>query len=492
VTGAPPRWMAALPALFALGAKMGGATPVGTGALVGADRAQALAATERDRQMALGQRQQQIDLQGQQMQAQQAAQQMAREQQMAQQREGAIKAAVDDLRMQKFTKKADYDQAVTFRENLIGQTFGPVRPNILRTLAPYNGPNVESAAREAVEALVKQHGVEIFAKPAMVQIDRDEDGVPENVPILEAASLGKFPIARDPQTGQPMTPPKEVKSDNVQPFDEAYKNTLAQWQAEGKDINSPRVKLAAQQAAAKLVAEQQAPIDPTVAAIRDLTLSNMRDRREQPAVDPRIATRVNSIASAFRADPIVKRTNTMAEAVTFVNSLDLNSKNPADDQALIYAFAKAQDPESVVREGEYATVQKYAQTWLQNFGFNAKRVLDNSEFLTTQARANMRATVLKRYAAARGMYDNVRASFTRQVNATSGGQVDPEDYLTDYAGAMPSPQTGKPEPRKPAAATTAPASGAIAVGSVQTLKSGKKVKVTKVNPDGTYEGTVVR
>ena len=33
-----------------------------------------------------------------------------------------------------------------------------------------------------------------------------------------------------------------------------------------------------------------------------------------------------------------------------------------DDQALIYTFAKVMDPNSVVRESEYQTVQDYSQS----------------------------------------------------------------------------------------------------------------------------------
>jgi hypothetical protein len=70
---------------------------------------------------------------------------------------------------------------------------------------------------------------------------------------------------------------------------------------------------------------------------------------------PRTESQVKSKSDAFGREPVVRRVQTMAEAVQFINSLDPKTDNPADDQALIYAFAKAMDPESVVREGEYAT-----------------------------------------------------------------------------------------------------------------------------------------
>jgi hypothetical protein len=111
------------------------------------------------------------------------------------------------------------------------------------------------------------------------------------------------------------------------------------------------------------------------------------------------------------------------------------------------------DPESVVREGEYATVQKYAQSWAESFGFSAQRIFSNTPFLTAAARANMKATILSRFKAAQGQYNNVRQSYASQINRLTGAQ-DGDDYLTDYGGAFPDEQ-GRP----PAQPGPAPAPG---------------------------------
>jgi hypothetical protein len=151
---------------------------------------------------------------------------------------------------------------------------------------------------------------------------------------------------------------------------------------------------------------------------------------------PATVRRVDAKTRAFESLPIVKRTQTMAEAASFAQSLDPNTKNPSDDQALIYAFAKAMDPDSVVREGEYATVQNYAQTWAQSFGFRAERIFSNVAFLTPEARANMKATIRSRYTAAKGQYENVRRSYADQINRITG-MGDGADLLTDYGAAFP-------------------------------------------------------
>jgi hypothetical protein len=143
------------------------------------------------------------------------------------------------------------------------------------------------------------------------------------------------------------------------------------------------------------------------------------------------ANRVNSIAGQFDGEPVVKNFSTIREAKMFVNDLG-NNKNPTDDQALLYAFAKAMDPGSVVREGEYSTVQKYAQTWAQNLGFNAKRVFSNVPFLTDEARRNMKDTIEKKYAAAEKNYRNVYDEYGRRIEKV-GGVKNGREYITDYA-----------------------------------------------------------
>ncbi len=178
--------------------------------------------------------------------------------------------------------------------------------------------------------------------------------------------------------------------------------------------------------------------DPTLAAVRQLQLDAAKTRAATLPLP--VQRRVNQLSDAFRNDPAVKRANITAEGYSFVKAMDPKTQNPADDQALIYAFAKAMDPDSVVREGEYATVQKYAQSWKDKFGFDVARVLTNSEFLTPAARKNLVDTIGTKFKASRNSYDNVRKGFATQINKTTG-QTDADEYLLDYAGAFPIEET---------------------------------------------------
>jgi hypothetical protein len=151
-----------------------------------------------------------------------------------------------------------------------------------------------------------------------------------------------------------------------------------------------------------------------------------------------LGRRVDQKVHNFESLPIIKKAQVQAESVAFVEGLNPNTTNPADDQALIYAFAKAMDPDSVVREGEYATVQKYSQSWAERFGFNAKRIFSNTQFLSPAARQNMKITIRARYLAGRKQYDNVKRSYASQINRITGGN-DGDEYLTGFEQAFPAP-----------------------------------------------------
>lgn len=149
---------------------------------------------------------------------------------------------------------------------------------------------------------------------------------------------------------------------------------------------------------------------------------------------PTTVTKIQQITGQFDSEPSIKNYQVIKEAESFVKSLGTGtSANAGDDQGLLYAFAKAMDPNSVVREGEYATVQKYAQSWADTFKFNAKRILSNSPFLTDKAREQMKATITKKANASTQSFNNIYSEYGRRINKISGGN-DGTDFITDYSG----------------------------------------------------------
>lgn len=172
-------------------------------------------------------------------------------------------------------------------------------------------------------------------------------------------------------------------------------------------------------------------LDPSVLAPSGATVGSGK-----PMLPPAVQTRVDKYSLDYENEPTVKEFSVVKAGSDYINELAKKGKPDATDgQAAIYAFAKAMDPNSVVREGEYATVQKYAQTWKDTLGINVNRVLGQNELLTQDAVKNMARVVAQKYAIAKKNYENVRNETARQINQFTGrddGQVFLKDYAKGY------------------------------------------------------------
>ncbi len=144
---------------------------------------------------------------------------------------------------------------------------------------------------------------------------------------------------------------------------------------------------------------------------------------------PTTLTKIAQKAGQFDNEPIVKDYNTVATQINYYNQLGNES---TDDVARVYAFAKVMDPGSAVRSDEYKNVQDYAQALLENVGLKAKRVFDNTGFLTDEARAFMKKTLNGKLDVQEKTYKNVYDEYGRIINKISGGN-DGKDFLTDYS-----------------------------------------------------------
>ncbi len=167
---------------------------------------------------------------------------------------------------------------------------------------------------------------------------------------------------------------------------------------------------------------------------------------------------ISPLVTQFQNSPIVRNYNVLGEARNFANSISNTTKNPTDDQALIYTIAKALDPDSVVREGEYATVQKYAQSWAQAYGKSVSQAFLGTGFLSTEARQNIKATLEARFRATEISYKNLSTETERRINlignTDKGGQL-----INNYGGAFApqsSASTGFIGPIAPAQIVTTP------------------------------------
>jgi hypothetical protein len=143
------------------------------------------------------------------------------------------------------------------------------------------------------------------------------------------------------------------------------------------------------------------------------------------------ATAVRSVVSKFGTEPTIQNFATVQDGYNFASSLDTKTKNPADDQALIYALAKTLDPGSVVREGEYATAQKYSQSWINAYGKGVSQAIAGTGFLSETARTNIKKTIESKYLSTKVGYDNQYKQYVGQINNLTG-KNNGELFLRSY------------------------------------------------------------
>jgi hypothetical protein len=363
------------------------------------------------------------------------AEQQRRDQVEADRRQQALEQALGTIRneVKTITDKDMYDQRVESYANILRASGYRIDANWLRQNVRFIAPTARQRARQALDDL---HSDPLFkeqvkadpswASRGTMNIDLNGDGIAEVHPIAEVYEAAERSLLLDDK-GNPVG----IATSTDGPMANiALKAGLAQFKAENnRDPNPKEMQGLVEKA-------RETPKDPLTEELKQQRLDAAKNKAAHPEMDDKVKRRIDMKTKAFDSLPVVKRVQTMAEGASFANSLDKNTKNPADDQALIYAFAKVMDPESVVREGEYATVQKYAQSWAQSFGFNAARMFSNTPFLTPEARANMKATMMAKFGASRKQYDNVRRSYTDLINQITG-KDDGDTWLTDYGGSFP-------------------------------------------------------
>ncbi len=291
-----------------------------------------------------------------------------------------------------------------------------------------------------------------------------EDAMPydiykgENIDLMNTHRPGALqeataPIVTPEQSAAAQDPTDPTIVPKIQPgiqFHRGGSKYLADQEA-----RAAREALAKQADATKrFTVEQNNAADERIAAQREADRQNARGIAREQAAGTRNDARRGRLSDQFDRNPLVRRTQIVAEGYNFVRSLPddvATGLTGTDAQAMIYAFAKAMDPDSVVREGEYATVQKYAQDWLSKFGFDVKRVFSADGFLSAEAVKNMKATIGDKYAVTRATYDNYKKEMDAKINSDQG-------YLIDYENTFPPvPTSRNPQGAAPAQGATSAA-----------------------------------
>lgn len=148
-------------------------------------------------------------------------------------------------------------------------------------------------------------------------------------------------------------------------------------------------------------------------------------------LDYRTANAVLSQADKFGSSDVVKKYNNIIAASNLIAGVDPNTKNAAEHQAVVYNFAKALDPDSVVREGEYATVKKYSQSLASKYGGELRQAIAGTGFLSPGAIEAIQEATNNRIKAYEPQYNNLKKETANRINNIAGKDV-ADIVLLDY------------------------------------------------------------
>lgn len=163
-------------------------------------------------------------------------------------------------------------------------------------------------------------------------------------------------------------------------------------------------------------------------------------------LDTPTKSRIDKYVLDFENEQVVKDFNTMNIAIQTARTL---ADSGTDDQALIYTFAKVMDPNSVVRESEYDTVQRFSQSLAQGAYGKVDRVFGNDGFMTDSAKQAILKTLEKKLNAQKISYDNIRDQTKKQIKgkASELSDIELDDLLKQYdtTSSSMSPASTEPE-----------------------------------------------
>lgn len=169
-------------------------------------------------------------------------------------------------------------------------------------------------------------------------------------------------------------------------------------------------------------------------------------------LSPNAVSLVTGLRKDFTGEPEVKKfnivQNSALQAKQITDRLGNSNGTGADDLRLVFLFAKAQDPDSVVRETEYDNAAKMISTLPEGVKQQVSRVINLTGdgkgimptqargFLTPEARKEVLNALIEQYSGQKQVYDNIRNEYITQVEDFSGVPGLGERTIKDYSAAF--------------------------------------------------------
>ena len=156
------------------------------------------------------------------------------------------------------------------------------------------------------------------------------------------------------------------------------------------------------------------------------------------ATDARTTARIDRIVSSFNSHPIVKEFNEVQAQHGIIKEIVGGQWSGPGDMAAVFAFMKALDPKSVVRETEYANAARSGNIfagWAARFN---GAVNPNGGFLSDYVRRDFLRTIESRLSIKGKQYQNLRSQLVGRVDRIKAGAPETGDEaLVDYEAASP-------------------------------------------------------
>jgi len=139
---------------------------------------------------------------------------------------------------------------------------------------------------------------------------------------------------------------------------------------------------------------------------------------------------IDSQTARFDASQIVRKYNESMETISDILHRDMSS--PANQESLLYAFAKVNDPRTGVREPERETIRKNVGTLVDKFGRDVMRVVNNVGSMSPHSIQLIKSALVERKRSLQEQYDNYREQTAKTIKAKTG-EENPYLYMTDHA-----------------------------------------------------------